>query len=151
MVYFEVKTRKEEGKRHRVWWNHPGDFFKLHMLNVPMHLVLFLQRFLYGEWMTSPASTNGKVWHHLVYLGTKMIQNHWDLGSLLLLSSHVYWVAEIQWQGLECLWGLPWFSTGFPGSPDGKVTAYNAGNPDLIPGSGRFPEEGNGNPLQCSC
>ena len=101
--------------------------------------------------MTSPASTNGKVWHHLVYLGTKMIQNHWDLRSLLLLSSHVYWVAEIQWQGLECLWGLPWFSMGLPSSPDGKVTACNAGNPGLIPGSGRSSEEGNGNPLQCSC
>ena len=83
--------------------------------------------------------------------GHKMIQNHWDLGSLLLLSSHVYWVAEIPWQGLECLWGLPWFSMGFPGSPDGKVTAYNAGNPGLIPGSGISSEEGNGNPLQYSC
>ena len=26
----------------------------------------------------------------------------------------------------------------------------NAGDPGLIPGSGRFPEEGNGNPLQYS-
>ena len=40
---------------------------------------------------------------------------------------------------------------GFPGSPDGKVTAYNTGNPGLIPESGRSPEEGNGNPLQYSC
>ena len=40
---------------------------------------------------------------------------------------------------------------GFPGSPDGKVTAYNAGNPGLIPGSGISSEEGNGNPLQYSC
>jgi len=27
----------------------------------------------------------------------------------------------------------------------------NAGDPDLIPASGRFPGVGNGNPLQCSC
>ena len=27
-------------------------------------------------------------------------------------------------------------------------TAWNAGDPDLIPGSGRFPGEGNGYPLQ---
>ena len=27
----------------------------------------------------------------------------------------------------------------------------DAGDPGLIPGSGRFPGEGNGNPLQCSC
>ena len=37
------------------------------------------------------------------------------------------------------------------GSSDGKELAYNAGDLGLIPGSGRFPGEGNGNPLQCSC
>ena len=40
---------------------------------------------------------------------------------------------------------------GFPGSLDGKASAYNAGDVALIPGSGRSPGEGNGNPLQCSC
>ena len=32
-----------------------------------------------------------------------------------------------------------------------KTSAYNAGDPDLIPGSQRSPGEGNGNPLQYSC
>ena len=32
-----------------------------------------------------------------------------------------------------------------------KASAYNEGDLDLIPGSGRFPGEGNGNPLQYSC
>ena len=40
---------------------------------------------------------------------------------------------------------------GFPGGSDGKEPACNAGDPCLIPGSGRCPEEGNGNPLQYSC
>ena len=40
---------------------------------------------------------------------------------------------------------------GFPGSSDNKVSAYNAGDPGLIPGSGGSPEEGNDNPLQYSC
>ena len=39
----------------------------------------------------------------------------------------------------------------FPGSLDGKASAYNAGDPGSIPGSGRSPREGNGNPLQYSC
>ena len=39
----------------------------------------------------------------------------------------------------------------FPGGSDGKVSAYNVGDPGLIPGSGRSPGEGNGNPLQYSC
>ena len=34
---------------------------------------------------------------------------------------------------------------------DGKESACNAGDLGLIPGSGRSPGEGNGNPLQCSC
>ena len=32
-----------------------------------------------------------------------------------------------------------------------KVSAYNAGDPGSIPGLGRSPREGNGNPLQYSC
>ena len=39
----------------------------------------------------------------------------------------------------------------FPGGSDGKASAYNVGDLDSIPGSGRFPAEGNGNPLQYSC
>ena len=40
---------------------------------------------------------------------------------------------------------------GFPGGSNGKESACNAGDPGSIPGSGRFPGEGNGNPLQHSC
>ena len=34
----------------------------------------------------------------------------------------------------------------FPGGSDGKESAYSAGDLGLIPGSGRSPGEGNGNP-----
>ena len=39
----------------------------------------------------------------------------------------------------------------FPGGLDGKESAYNAEDLGLMPGSGRSPGEGNGNPLQYSC
>ena len=39
----------------------------------------------------------------------------------------------------------------FPGGPMMKNPPSNAGDTDLIPGSGRSPAEGNGNPLQYSC
>ena len=42
------------------------------------------------------------------------------------------------------------FLMGFPGGSDGKASTCNAGDPGLIPGSGRSPGEGNGNPLQYS-
>ena len=40
---------------------------------------------------------------------------------------------------------------GFPGGSDLKESARNTRNPGLIPGSGRSPGEGKGNPLQYSC
>ena len=40
---------------------------------------------------------------------------------------------------------------GFPGGSDGEESACNEGDPGSIPGSGRSPGAGNGNPLQYSC
>ena len=37
------------------------------------------------------------------------------------------------------------------GDSDGKASAYNVGDPGSIPGLGRSPREGNGNPFQYSC
>ena len=40
---------------------------------------------------------------------------------------------------------------GFPGGSNGKESTRNAGDLVLIPGSGRSPGEGHGNPFQYSC
>ena len=40
---------------------------------------------------------------------------------------------------------------GFPGGSDGKESVWNAGDSGMIPGLGRPPGGGNGNPLQYSC
>ena len=39
----------------------------------------------------------------------------------------------------------------FPDGSVGKESTHNAGDPGLIPGSGRTPGEGNGNPLHRPC
>ena len=57
--------------------------------------------------------------------------------------------------GCACMWliCLPWLEgklSGFPGSLDGKESTCNAGDPGSIPGLGRSPGEGNGNPIQYS-
>ena len=49
------------------------------------------------------------------------------------------------------IWQRSWGAPLFPGGSDGRASLYNAGDLGSIPGSGRFPEEGNGNPLQYSC
>ena len=40
---------------------------------------------------------------------------------------------------------------GFPGGSDGKETACNVGDLGSIPGLGRCPAGGHGNPLQYFC
>ena len=52
---------------------------------------------------------------------------------------------KIIWQSQKTL------LRGFPGGSVHKEPAGNAEDAGLIPGSGRFPREGNGNPLQYSC
>ena len=42
-------------------------------------------------------------------------------------------------------------SKGFPGGAEVKASACNVGDLGSIPGLGRSPGEGNGNPLQYSC
>ena len=75
------------------------------------------------------------------------------------------YMLEILFSFKPLLFDLPYFSEkmnlfhlvfdipelGFPGSSDGKASAYDAGDLGSIPGSGRSPGEGNGNPLQYSC
>ena len=46
---------------------------------------------------------------------------------------------------------MEYYGAGFPGGSEVKASASNEGNPGSIPGSGRSPGEGNGNPLQYSC
>ena len=41
--------------------------------------------------------------------------------------------------------------SGLPVGSDGKEYACNVGDPGSVPGLGRSPGEGNGNPLQYSC
>ena len=55
-----------------------------------------------------------------------------------------FYLLLFLWLILPCM-------QGFPGGSEVKVSASNARDVDLIPGSGRSPGEGNGNPLQYSC
>ena len=54
-----------------------------------------------------------------------------------------------QWNKIESPEIKP--EIGFPDGSDGKASAYNAGDPGSIPGSGRSSGERNGKPLQYFC
>ena len=75
---------------------------------------------------------------------------HWQANSLTLVPSE-----KLKFRNLNILKHVFYSSSlllsGFPGSSDGKASAYNAEDLGSIPGSGRSPGEGNGNPLQYPC
>ena len=84
-------------------------------------------------------------------------------GPLWLTSyeGHIDEGAETKFLNACYILSSVWFLNGIviniyltllcPCGSDGKASAYNAGDLGLIPGSGRSPGEGNGNPLQHSC
>ena len=69
------------------------------------------------------------------------------------LAGYRPWVTQGRtWLSTHTLVFTNWSTiSGFPGGSGSKASAYNAGDPGSIPGSGRSLGEGNGNPLQYSC
>ena len=70
--------------------------------------------------------------------------------------SVITWAHEVIYflyfvQPVESSFRLTFLCLIFLGGSDKKVSAYNSGDLSSIPGLGRSPGEGNGNPLQCSC
>ena len=62
------------------------------------------------------------------------------------------WVRSLDWEDpLEEEMATHFNILGFPGGSEVKASACNAGDLGSIPGLGRSPGEGNGNPLQYSC
>ena len=63
-----------------------------------------------------------------------------------------YWTNDVKAQdSRDHIWLSLRLHLGFPGGSEVKASACNAGDLGSIPGLGRSPREGNGNPLQYSC
>ena len=63
-------------------------------------------------------------------------------------------LSQLQEAREPSLWNslaAQWLGCGFPGGSDGRESARYAGDPGLIPRSGRPPGGGHSNPLQYSC
>ena len=52
---------------------------------------------------------------------------------------------------LLSFWWQPLWHVSFPDGSNSKEFACHAGDPGSVPGLGKFPEKGHGNPLQYSC
>ena len=75
----------------------------------------------------------------LFYIPIKYAQRFWFLH---ILTNTYFLVFDLI---------IVWQLLGFPSDSDGKESAYNAGDPSLIPGLGRSLGEWNGYLLQYSC
>ena len=82
------------------------------------------------SWTSDPTTTRASLPAPFQYPGTTSLQ----------VERHRLPSSDMGDEVLRC----PWWTSG-------KESACNAGDPGLIPGSGRSPGEGHGNPLQHSC
>ena len=87
---------------------------------------------------------------HFPFLSTSKLANFFTESTCFQPRPVVLSLISFFWN-LGFIFRASVFLMGFPGSSDGKASAYNAGDPGSIPGSGRSPGEGNSNPLQYSC
>ena len=105
----------------------PGDLPHLQIKQCPLqcrHILYYL-------------SHQGSPYITLSAMEIVEIVNLMTLARGIFILLNVYCVVDTLW--------------GFPGGSEVKVSACNVGDLALIPGSGRSPGEGNGNPLQYSC
>ena len=87
-----------------------------------------------------------------------LLGSPWGQGLICLLSSSPWnirsafflciYICKVYFFVFRIAYSFNW---GLPGSSDGKESACNAGDLGSIPGLGRFPGGGNGNPFQYSC
>ena len=103
-----------------------------------------IQTFLPGKWVLKALTHGG---NSLSWDTTRK----WGRAGLRLQSREARKIGEQLLNQREGCKLLTWSELDFPGSSDGKASAYNVGGLGSISGSGRSPGEGNGSPLQFSC
>ena len=132
-----------------------------------MVLESVLVSFFYKWLISFPSTTCKEIVFSTLYIRTSFVKasawNAGDPGSIP--GSGRSLEKEMATHSSTLAWRIPWREVpgrlkstvsqrvghSFPGGSEGKVSACNAGDLGLIPGSGRLPGKGNGNPLQYSC
>ena len=98
-----------------------------------------------GAVMGLPLDLPGIYIFSLLSFSEFWLGNKYPTLSLSVHAKSCPWGQDLCYRSQVSMYG------GFLGGSEGKASACNAGDLGLIPGSGRSPGEGNGNPLQYSC
>ena len=138
------------------WMEEPGRLQSMGSLRVRHDWETSLSLFTFMHWRRKWHSSV-LVWHSSVLVWR--IPGTAEPGGLPLMESHR---VRHNWTDLAYIFlgqkdtqknGMlptPVF-LGFPGDSDGKESVCDVGDLGLIPGLGRYPGGGHGNPLQYSC
>ena len=151
-VYFSLIQKEDKWSRATTGvGQHPGS-----RLLTPVTLTSLSHILCLVLNMKAPSSTS--------IPGFQLAQGEWEKGgsiffSLRRMNQILYQVSHRATLNCCCCKGYGKMKLltdhpcdlGFPHSSFGKESVCNAGDPGSIPGSGRSPGEGNGNPLQYSC
>ena len=106
-----------------------------------------------GRWRNEGRGTNHKAIHSQRGVGWRHGDPHPELSGVPGSPSTLSYTPSLTTckPPTRKLVTVPPLARDFPGGSGSKVSAYNVGYLGSIPGSGRSPGEGNGNPLQYSC
>ena len=116
-------------------------WFYFHLCKWVVHWGLLLRL----PWRTWVCHCEGQVWRWCSCLGRRGSGSTRYSGGLAARVA-----GNIVWQSVLAN-TLQYPCLGFPGGSDAKASASNVGDLGSIPGLGRSPGEGNGNPLQHFC
>ena len=102
-------------------------------------------------WGLTELDTTEVIWQHQQQLRSVFVSIFCCLSafSKCFLVRLLLLPAPLQWDVIYLILNFSHYS--LPGSSDDKESSCNAGDPGLIPGSGRSSGGGDGNPLQYSC
>ena len=103
-----------------------------------MEAIWWLQVFLKSE------MEQDRKYQSVLYVGKLSTSTPWHFSLIIYLHFNM-------WIEVKKLISPDFRVVGFPGRSEVKVSACNAGDLGSIPGLGRSPGEGNGNPFQYSC
>ena len=111
----------------------------------------YVQALIQHDWCPYRERRSGHRERHQMMLKTRLcaLVLNWILETEFGVKENR--IALLFFQAKGDTAGLCSSTLSVPGGSDSKASAYKARDPGSIPGLGRSPGEGNGNPLQYSC